>query len=48
LKWKAKYGVVAIDALEKDMIADGLNEEEPFETIVTSHLDQIDAISPTP
>jgi len=48
LKWKAKYGVVAIDALEKDMIADGLNEKEPFETIVTSHLDQIDAISPTP
>lgn len=27
LKWKAKYGVVAIDALEKILIADGLNEK---------------------
>ena len=27
LKWKGKYGVVAIDALEKILIADGLNEK---------------------
>ena len=27
LKWKAKYGVVAIDALERMAIADGLNEK---------------------
>jgi choloylglycine hydrolase len=27
LTWKATYGVVAIDALEKDIIADGVNEQ---------------------
>jgi len=27
LKWKARYGVVGLDALEKDYITDGMNEE---------------------
>jgi choloylglycine hydrolase len=26
MKWKAKYGIVAIDALEKEVVADGMNE----------------------
>jgi choloylglycine hydrolase len=26
LRWKAKYGVVALDALEKDILTDGMNE----------------------
>ncbi|MFA0442170.1 choloylglycine hydrolase [Vibrio sp. 10N.286.49.C2] len=27
MKWKAKYGVVALDALEKDYLTDGMNEK---------------------
>ena len=27
LSWKARYGVVGLDALEKDIITDGMNEK---------------------
>jgi choloylglycine hydrolase len=26
-KWKAKYGFVGLDMLEKDILADGMNEK---------------------
>ena len=28
LRWRGKYGVVALDALEKDVLTDGLNEKD--------------------